>query len=55
MNIAPAQVAGLFEQFNPGASAPARFQRILDADFEHPSWELVSNGGLSSDTSGCTK
>jgi 3-hydroxyisobutyrate dehydrogenase len=41
MNIAPAQVAGLFEQFNPGASAPARFQRILDADFEHPSWELV--------------
>ena len=36
-----ADVAGLLDQFNPGASVPARFKRILDADFEHPSFELV--------------
>lgn len=41
MNIKPAEVAGLFDQFNPGAAVPARFKRILDADFDHPSWELV--------------
>jgi len=26
--------------FNPGTSVPARFRRILDADYAHPSWEL---------------
>ena len=41
MRIAPAEVATLFEHFNPGASVPARFKRLTDADYEHPSWELA--------------
>ncbi len=40
MNVAPTEVAKLFEHFNPGASVPARFKRVLDADYDHPSWEL---------------
>lgn len=40
MNISPAEVASLFDHFNPGAAVPARFKRILEADFDHPSWEL---------------
>jgi 3-hydroxyisobutyrate dehydrogenase len=41
MNVAPEEVATLFGHFNPGVSVPARFKRILDADFAHPSWELA--------------
>lgn len=41
MDVAPADVANLFDHFNPGASAPARLKRILDADYDHPSWELA--------------
>lgn len=41
MQIAPADVATLFEHFNPGASVPARFKRMTDADYDHPSWELA--------------
>jgi len=41
MQIPPAEAATLFEHFNPGAAVPARLRRILDADFEHPSWELA--------------
>jgi 3-hydroxyisobutyrate dehydrogenase len=40
MGVAPAEVATLFEHFNPGASVPARFKRMTDADYDHPSWEL---------------
>jgi 3-hydroxyisobutyrate dehydrogenase len=40
MNVPPTEVAKLFEHFNPGASATARFQRMIDADYDHPSWEL---------------
>jgi 3-hydroxyisobutyrate dehydrogenase len=39
--IAPDEVATLFEHFNPGASVPARFKRLTDADYDHPSWELA--------------
>jgi 3-hydroxyisobutyrate dehydrogenase len=39
--IAPAEAAGLFDVFNPGAMVPARMKRILAGDFTHPSWELV--------------
>src|SRR4029453_13831628 len=31
----------LFEHFNPGVAVPARFRRILEADFDHPTWELA--------------
>jgi 3-hydroxyisobutyrate dehydrogenase len=41
MDISPAEVATLFEHFNPGASVPARFKRMTDADYDHPSWELA--------------
>ncbi|MBI5433785.1 MAG: NAD(P)-dependent oxidoreductase [Planctomycetes bacterium] len=41
MSVSPAEVAGLFDHFNPGAAVPARFKRILAADFDHPSWELA--------------
>ncbi len=40
MNVSPTEVATLFEHFNPGASVPARFKRMIDADYDHPSWEL---------------
>jgi 3-hydroxyisobutyrate dehydrogenase len=41
MDVPPAEVASLFDHFNPGAAVPARFRRILEADFDHPSWELA--------------
>jgi 3-hydroxyisobutyrate dehydrogenase len=40
MKVSPAEVATLLEHFNPGVSVPARFQRLIDADYDHPSWEL---------------
>ncbi len=39
--IAAADAAALFDQFNPGASLPARMKRMLEADYSHPSWELA--------------
>jgi 3-hydroxyisobutyrate dehydrogenase len=41
MGVAPAELATLFDHFNPGASAPARFKRMLEADYSNPSWELA--------------
>lgn len=41
MNVSPADVATLLSHFNPGASLPARFKRMTDADYDHPSWELA--------------
>ncbi|HTE07072.1 MAG TPA: NAD(P)-binding domain-containing protein [Planctomycetota bacterium] len=41
MDVRPEEVATLFDHFNPGAAVPARLRRILDADFGHPSWELL--------------
>ena len=40
MNIAPTELGSLFDHFNPGASAPARFKRMLEAHHGPPSWEL---------------
>jgi len=41
MHIPAADAASLFDWFNPGAMLPARLQRMLEADFEHPSWNLA--------------
>ncbi len=41
MAVAPAELATLFEHFNPGASVPARFKRMIDADYSNPSFELA--------------
>jgi 3-hydroxyisobutyrate dehydrogenase len=38
--IAPKDAGSLFQFFNPGTTLPARLERVLAADFEHPSWEL---------------
>ena len=40
LGIPPAEAAGLFDVFNPGAMIGARAKRMLDGDFSHPSWEL---------------
>ncbi len=40
MDVSPAQAATLFEHFNPGATVPTRFKRLLEADYGHPTWEL---------------
>jgi 3-hydroxyisobutyrate dehydrogenase len=40
MNLGPDAGATLLEFFNPGATAPARMQRMLTANFITPSWEL---------------
>ena len=41
MSITPAELATLFDHFNPGTSVPARFKRVIEADYDHPSWELA--------------
>jgi 3-hydroxyisobutyrate dehydrogenase len=41
MGISPREVGSLFDHFNPGANVPARFKRLADADYDHPSWELA--------------
>jgi 3-hydroxyisobutyrate dehydrogenase len=40
-NVAPADAAGLFDLFNPGALAPTRAKRMLEGTFSKPSWELA--------------
>lgn len=39
--ITPQDASTLFAHFNPGATVSARMQRMLDAKFSEPSWELV--------------
>ena len=41
MKLSPDEVGTLFEHFNPGMAIPARFKRVTDADYAHPSWELA--------------
>jgi 3-hydroxyisobutyrate dehydrogenase len=41
LQIAPNEAGSLFDWFNPGATAGARLNRIIEADFSHPSWELA--------------
>ncbi len=33
-------IATMFDAWNPGASTPARLHRVLNNNFDHPSWEL---------------
>jgi 3-hydroxyisobutyrate dehydrogenase len=33
-------ISTLFESFNPGAAAPARLKRLMNANYDEPSWEL---------------
>jgi 3-hydroxyisobutyrate dehydrogenase len=41
MNVPVADFVSLLDTWNPGALAPARLKRILAADYDNPSWELV--------------
>ncbi len=40
IDIPPSQAILLFQKFNPGAQAAKRMQRMIDAKFSEPSWEL---------------
>jgi len=41
MGIPAKQASELFQFFNPGLTLPSRVDRMLAADFAHPSWELA--------------
>lgn len=41
LDIPSREVVALFETFNPGAQLPARMQRVLTGDYDHPSWNLA--------------
>jgi 3-hydroxyisobutyrate dehydrogenase len=41
MNIPAKEASELFSYFNPGLTLPTRIDRMLGADFAHPSWELA--------------
>lgn len=40
LQVTPAELLSLFEQWNPGALLPARLQRIAAGNYSKPSWEL---------------
>lgn len=40
VNITGNDIAALFDAWNPGAMTPQRLKRVLNADFDNPSWEL---------------
>lgn len=40
VNITPAEISGLFENWNPGASLLPRMKRIVAADYDNPTWNL---------------
>jgi 3-hydroxyisobutyrate dehydrogenase len=41
MGVPAADVAALFEHFNPGQTILARFRRMIDGHYDQPSWELA--------------
>ena len=41
MGIPAQEAATLFQHFNPGATVPARIARVLEAQWDKPSWELA--------------
>lgn len=41
MDIPTSDLAALFDEWNPGAHVPGRLKRMLAADYDNPSWELV--------------
>jgi 3-hydroxyisobutyrate dehydrogenase len=41
LDVAPAQAAALFDQFNPGVTIPGRLKKMTEGAFEPPSWELA--------------
>lgn len=40
MDLPGSVITDLFNEWNPGAAAPARLKRIMTADYDSPSWEL---------------
>lgn len=40
MDLPASVITDLFNEWNPGAAAPARLKRMLAADYDNPSWEL---------------
>jgi 3-hydroxyisobutyrate dehydrogenase len=40
LNISSDDITSLFNSWNPGATLPARLQRMASGDYSNPSWEL---------------
>ena len=40
LDINSSDISALFESFNPGASVPARLKRVMNGNYDEPSWEL---------------
>ncbi|HET7632462.1 MAG TPA: NAD(P)-binding domain-containing protein [Gemmatimonadaceae bacterium] len=40
-DIPPADIVQLFSKFNPGAMLPARLRRMLEGEYDQPSWNLA--------------
>jgi len=41
MGVSPEEAGMLFEHFNPGASLGSRYKRMIEGDYDHPSWDLA--------------
>lgn len=41
LDVPAREAATLFEHFNPGTTVSARMQRMIDAAYDQPSWELA--------------
>ncbi|HEY8073970.1 MAG TPA: NAD(P)-binding domain-containing protein [Labilithrix sp.] len=41
VGVPASEAATLLDLFNPGASAPARLKRMIDAQYQPPSWQLA--------------
>jgi 3-hydroxyisobutyrate dehydrogenase len=40
LGISGEDISTLFDAFNPGASVPARLKRVMNGNYDNPSWEL---------------
>jgi 3-hydroxyisobutyrate dehydrogenase len=41
MGVSPEEAGALFAHFNPGASLASRYKRMIEGDYDHPSWDLA--------------
>jgi 3-hydroxyisobutyrate dehydrogenase len=40
LNISGSEISTLFDSFNPGSSIPARLKRVMNGNYDSPSWAL---------------
>ena len=41
MGVSAEEAGSLFDHFNPGASLGTRYKRMIEGDYDHPSWDLA--------------